>query len=258
MAPQAGTKLCKYVYAIVSHSQACGRYGPIGIEGGEVSLVSEGPVAAVVSDVPGEKIRPERRNLTAHHAVLRSMMQHFDLLPMSFGIMARDSDAIAATLRLNEDVLLRALRRIAGKVEMGLHVHWDVPNAFEYFVNTNEELRRLRDQLFYDGRDPSREDKIELGRVFAQILEETREEHWETISAVLSPRCAELKRNKPRDEREVVNLASLVDRSGTQQFEEAVLEAARLFDNNFTFDYNGPWPVFSFADVTLQMPDGRE
>lgn len=58
MVPQAATKVCNYIYAIVTHSPANGRYGPIGVGGGEVYLVSEGPLAAVVSDVPGEKIRP--------------------------------------------------------------------------------------------------------------------------------------------------------------------------------------------------------
>jgi hypothetical protein len=31
------------------------------------------------------------------------------------------------------------------------------------------------------------------------------------------------------------------------------MEAAKLFDNHFSFDYNGPWPPYNFVNVNLSM-----
>ena len=70
---------------------------------------------------------------------------------------------------------------------------------------------------------------------------------------LLEPRCAEIVANKPRDEREVMNLACLVDRDRLKDFETGVVEAARGFNNDFAFDFNGPWPPHNFVEVELRL-----
>ena len=252
MVPQAATKVFNYIYAIVTHSQANGRYGPIGVEGGEVYLVSEGPLAAVVSDVPRGKIRPERRHLAAHQDVHKQLMARGNMLPMSFGIMADGPGAIRRILKMNQAAFLDQLRRVEGKAEMSLRVVLDVTNIFEYFICVHPELRSLRDELFGGGRQPSEDGKIELGRLFDRILNEDRAACAQRVLDVLAPRCSEIKETPPRTEREVMNLACLVARDGMKGFEEGVFEAAKQFDDNYSFDYTGPWPPYNFADVRLQ------
>jgi len=48
-----------------------------------------------------------------------------------------------------------------------------------------------------------------------------------------------------------MNLACLINRSDQERFEEGVFESARHFDNNFSFEYNGPWAPHNFC----QYPD---
>jgi hypothetical protein len=43
-----------------------------------------------------------------------------------------------------------------------------------------------------------------------------------------------------------------VGRDAQVRFEEGVFEAAKLFDNNYTFDYNGPWAPHNFVELDLQ------
>jgi len=252
MAPQVETKVCNYLYAIVAHSQGCGRYGPIGIDGGEVYPIPDGQLAAIVSDVPNARLRPERRHLAAHHAVHKRLMQEGALLPMSFGVIAEGPDAVRRILTLNRDAFLEQLRRVENKVEMSLVVKYDVPNIFEYSVCTHPALRAFRDQLFGGGRQPSEDDKIELGRLFDRILREDRAELTQRVVEVLAPLCAEIKENPPRGESGVMNLACLVARDGQERFEHGVFEAASRCDDNFSFDYSGPWPPYNFVDVSLQ------
>jgi Gas vesicle synthesis protein GvpL/GvpF len=253
MAALAEAKRGKYLYAIVP---AGGErtYGFPGIDGASVYVISNGQVAAVVSDVPNTRIRPERRHLAAQQAVLKGLLTASDaMLPMAFGIIADGPKAIQKILSRNHEACLKQLRRVAGMVEMGLRVSWDVPNIFEYFVNTHLELRAARDRFLGPYRNPSQEDKIELGRLFDRLLNEDREAYTDQVTEILAHYYKELKLNKCRHEGEVMNLAFLVRREAQERFEEGVFAAAKVFDNNFTFDYNGPWAPHNFVELDLKL-----
>lgn len=249
---QATARGRTYLYAVIADAQ--GRtYGDFGIDGRKVYSIPVGRVAAVVSDLPSEKIRPERSRLAAHQEVLKKLMAEATPLPMSFGIVADSPEAVRKMLSRNQQALLEQLRRVAGKVEMGLRVAWDVPNIFEYFVDTHPELKLVRDRLLGGHREPTQEQKIEVGRMFDRLLNEDREAYADKVDGILAPHCSEIERNKCRNEREVMNLACLVERAAMPQFESDVFEAAQQFDNNFAFDYNGPWAPHNFVEIDLEL-----
>ncbi|MGC8658866.1 MAG: GvpL/GvpF family gas vesicle protein [Desulfomonilaceae bacterium] len=241
----------RYLYAIIPGAEERS-FGPIGINGAKVYTISVGDAAAVVSDAPVGKIRPERRNFAAHQAVLKTLVDQGDLLPMSFGNISSNGMAVKDFLAKNNSSITRALKRVSGKVEMGLRVNLDVPNIFEYLVRTHDELRIARDELLRPNREPSQDEKIELGRLFHNILESSRDQSVESVTKSLAPYCCEIKRNKCRDEREVMNLACLIERDAVEKFEDGVFKAASLFDDNFAFDYNGPWAPHNFVDLEIK------
>jgi hypothetical protein len=240
-----------YLYAIIAGTDS-GQLDIRGIDGGQVYAISDGRLAAVVSDVPNEKLRPERRRLAAHHETLKRLLARGTLLPMAFGIIADGTEAIERILTLNREAFAEQLGRLDGTMEMGLRVCWDVPNIFDYFVTTHAESRFLRDQLFRGGREPTQEDRIELGRFFDRILAWEREEQAAKVLHALSDHCIECKENKPRNENEVMNLACLIRREAQKDFERGVFEAANQFDNHYAFDFNGPWPPHNFVDIDLR------
>ncbi len=242
----------EYLYAIA----ALGKdrtFDVAGIDGGTVYSVRNGRVAAVVSDCARQKLRPERAHLAAHKEVLKRLMLENTVLPMAFGTIANDVKAVRQLLSLNQEVFLEQLERVAGKVEMGLRVKWDVPNIFEYFIDIHPELRAARDRLLGNQREPRQEDRIELGQLFDRILNDDREAHFEKLEEALAPCCAEIKPSPLRNVNEVANLNCLVGRNDQKQLEEAVFQAARLFDNNYAFDLNGPWAPHNFVEMDLKL-----
>jgi hypothetical protein len=249
---QAAARQRAYLYAVIADTRSH-TYGDFGIDGSEVYTIPAGRVAAVVSNIRVERVRPERSHLAAHQEVLKKLMAETTPLPMSFGILADSSQAVRNLLTRNQQALFEQLRRVAGKVEMGVRVTWDVPNIFEYFVNTHPELRRARDQFLGGPREPTQEDKIEVGRMFDRLLKEDRENYADNVETILRPHCAEIAQRKCRTEREVMNLACLVERAAMPQFESCVFEAAQQFDNNFAFDYNGPWAPHNFVEIDLEL-----
>jgi hypothetical protein len=175
------------------------------------------------------------------------------VLPMAFGLIADGPESVRRILRLNYEAFEEQLGRLRHKVEMGLRVTWDVPNIFEFIVGNHPELAAFRDQIFRGGRVPSQDEKIELGRSFDRLLNADREACIDRVRRAMDSRCDAITVNKPRDERDVMNLACLVDRARIKDFEAGVVESARSFNNDYAFDFNGPWPPHNFVEIELNL-----
>lgn len=245
-----------YVYAIVSGDHAV-EYGAIGLDGSSVYRITDGTdgapgLAALASRITRARVRPERRNVAAHNAVLRRALDGGEpaILPMAFGLIADDDQAVRVLLNKNRAALQEQTALVAGKVEMGLRVLWDVPNLFEYFVNRRPELLRARDAIG-DIRQARHADMLTLGQMFERSLNEEREHHFRRVEEVLTRHGLQLKQNPPRSEREVLSLACLVPRKLQDDFDRIVDEAAASFDSHYTFDISGPWAPHNFITLSL-------
>jgi len=240
-----------YVYAITVAQGAVPVEVP-GVENGEVEQIAEGSLAAVVTRVTAHKIRPQRSNLAAHHHVLRDLADRQPILPVAFGAIADSEEQLREVLRANRDVLIEQLQRVRGKVEMGLSVYWQTPNIFEFFVATHRELEEMRDRLFRSGRQSTLGEKVEMGRLFGTLLEQSRERHTRQVIQALSPYCVEIRTIDPGEEKMIMKLACLVEKNRRQQWEDGIEVVARHFDDHYCFKYTGPWAPHNFADIDLQ------
>ena len=257
MVRQVDTRTGKYLYAIIDNSRDhLDRMR--GIDGSPVYQISNSTIAAVISNVHCTRIQPQRHRLAAHQNVLKCLMQKDTPLPVQFGIIAGSDGDVLRFLNAHKMSLEEQLQRVAGKVEMGLRVAWDVPNVFEHLVAMHPELRAFRDKLFLAKREPTREEKVELGRMFDRILDKDRELCGRKVQNVLSPLCFEIKSNPPHKMVEVMSLACLIGRGAEGEFEAGVIEAAKLFDDSFRFSVSGPWAPHNFAEVGLRPEQGGD
>ena len=224
-----------------------------GIDGGNVETVEADGIAAVITRVNRQIIRPQRANLAAHNNLLRSLVENQGVIPCAFGMVASSEEQLQDVLRTNRDKLMDLLTRLRGKVEMSLSVYWNTSNIFEFFVAGNQELRAMRDRVFRAGRAPSMDERMELGRSFESLLRQCRERHTQQVIDTLSPYCAEIRDIDPGQEQMIMKLVCLVPSNQQSRFEEGVQEAARKFDDHYTFKYSGPWAPFDFVDVTLDL-----
>ncbi len=240
-----------YLYAIAD-AGAIDPTGLTGLKDSAVTTVSHEDLAAVVSPAPDGKLRPRRRNLKAHHDLLKALMEEATILPMAYGVLADSEGQVTAFLQQHPDTLRAQLEQVRGHVEIGFRASWNVDDIFAHFVEQYEELRELRDAVFEGEGEPSRQEKIHVGEQFEAFLEEARAEHRETVESYLGKACRAIEADDPKEESEVMNLACLVPRDGEEKFEEAVVEAAEAFSDDFTFTYTDPMAPYSFADVAFE------
>ena len=195
-----------YLYGITTAEGALPVRTP-GVAGGSVERVVEGPLAAIVTRVAVHKIRPERSNLAAHNQILRDLADCQPVLPVAFGTIVDSEKGLRHVIRQNRKTLIDRLRLLQGKVEIVLKVYWDTANIFEYFVANHRELKKMRDRLFGGGRKPSRSQSIELGELFAFLLQQARERHTERVTDALSHYCVDVQAIDVGEEKLIMKLA---------------------------------------------------
>ena len=246
------TGLHLYLYGITAARDAAPIRTP-GVGQGEIQRVVVGSLAAVVTRTGARKIRPQRANLAAHNQILKDLTDRQAVLPAVFGTVVREESQLRDVLRANHGVLLDRLGALEGKVEMSLKVYWETANIFEFFVATHQELKRMRDRLFRKGRSPSIGEKIELGKLFESLLHQARQRHADRVTQALAPYCAETCEVDAGDEKMIIKLACLVNKDQRQKWEDEVLVLADRFNDNYRFEYGGPWIPYDFAGVELDL-----
>jgi hypothetical protein len=222
-----------------------------GLGGVPVRLCTVGRLAAVVSDTDLDVVRPERRYLSAHQTVLTRLIASTDLLPMAFGMISDNEDAVRQILVEHIVVLSRQLTRIAGRVEMTVRLRWQNEDTFRVFVDRFPELRKRRDACFNGQREPGQMELLELGRVFEKLLQREREDKTRLALAMLGQVAVEVKTVEPSSEQLMFDLNCLVGRDHGSRFDTTVEELAGKLGDEFMLEVRGPWPPYNFVNVSL-------
>lgn len=115
----------QYLYAIVESGRPLSAGIP-GLGARPVYLIPCRGLAAVVSDSPLRPYPADAANAVGHGAVVEEAMQAGPVLPVRFGTLLGGRERVVAMLEEHYEAFAQDLRRLRGKVEMGLKVLWDV------------------------------------------------------------------------------------------------------------------------------------
>lgn len=228
-----------------------------GLAGAPVRVISLGEVGAAVSTHPVRRLMPLRSNVEPHHRVVRHISGKAALVPAAFGHISDSEAQILEVIRINHDSIRDELHRLDGTCEMGLKLSWNVNNIFDHLVRSDRALRELRDRVFVR-REPTMNDKLQVGGAFEATLMRERERLTRLLLGAFGSVARETVSLPPRAEKIVCQASLLVDHSRTTEFQQALEAAARLFDTNFSLEYTGPWPPYSFVRLRLQPPRASE
>ncbi len=242
-----------YIYAFI-RAEDCERVRSLALHGvndAELQTVSRGRLAVVLSEIHDKKIRPQRKFLSAHQKTVTEIAKNCCMLPVSFGLIAEDREQIGKILLINEATLEDQLTRVENKVEMTLQLNWTAENIVQYLVDRNQTLCDARAKLATG--NASREDQIALGQAYEQFMNAERERHTETAISKLNPVCSEIQRSALTGENNIFRLSCLIDAKSEATFDAAVHELASHFDEDFAFQFSGPWPPYTFVQLALSM-----
>lgn len=236
-----------YVYAVMAagHAPDVAEATGVGTPPASLRVVRSGPVAAVVSDAP-ETLRPKRRELMAHQEVLELLRRSCPVLPMRFGLLARDDDAVRRTLDERAEEFLERLRAIGDGVEFHVRAAQDEETALRAVMAGSGNVRRLTEATRDGG---AYEDRLALGEAAASELQRRQQGHADRLLDTLRPLARAEAPATPAGDT-FLAVSFLVDRGRAEAFGAAVDRAAEELGGEVRLRLYGPLPPYSFVAGT--------
>jgi len=244
--------MSNYVYCVSRASHPLPLEGAVGV--GEhapaLRLVREQDLVAVVSAAPAH-LRPKRRDLAKHDAVVGQVYAAGTVLPMRFGMIAPDDEAVRTELRSGARRYDELLSRIDGHFELNVKgVHAEEALLRDVLLQ-NDELR-VRNQALRAAGGGSHQDKVAFGeQVAAAVAERSAREAGQVI-ARLQPHAAQVRRGPPVDGC-FVNVSFLVASGARPDFGGALSRLRRELPGYASVGVYGPLPPYSFVGNEVEM-----
>ncbi|MDP1538471.1 MAG: GvpL/GvpF family gas vesicle protein [bacterium] len=262
----------KYIYSIIQDSNppatlpSASPMGPyenrsfgfVGINNREVNLVHYKDITAVVSNTPVINFdRLDKKELTKHIAthqkVNEELMKDYDLVPMTFGIIAPSSDEV---LRILEKAYLQfktALKNTAGKAEFAVQVCWDPKKLLEELISTNLEIQKLKQKVALKGSIFGMPTKLKLGKLIQKEAEIRRQAFINDIHASLRNLSFDSTSNKLIDDEMIANFSFLMEKVKEPELDKKMQELGKKYEGKLRFKYIGPMPPYSFVNINLSL-----
>ncbi len=246
---QAGT----YIYC-VTRADAVPAEGQAlavpGIGGKPVRAVPYSDLAAIVSDSPFDTYDVTRENLMAHEQVVEQAMQRSDVLPVSFGTVAEDDQAVKQQLLAPAfDDLHQRLDVVHGRIELGVKVLWEKDRFFADLAAEDEAIRTLRDQIADTTPEETYDERTQLGELIAAAIERKREQDAAAVLNVLQPLAVDVRVNQILMDLMVLNGAFLVDKQQIPAFERQLDALRQSESGRLLIQYSGPLPPYNFVGL---------
>jgi hypothetical protein len=242
-----------YVYCVGDELSESAFGEAAGVGGARVRVMSlTGRLSAVVSEAPPEPVAVTEENLQAHNRVNAAALAASTPLPFRFGTRAAP-ERLAEYAAANETALAVALARVRGSVEMGVKLMSKAGGEGQKAEGEGEGAPGV------GGGGAA----AEVGRGTAFLLKKRREVlggeearlRAEGLAAWLAEGLAGLVRESAvrvaPSEAIVVRAAHLVGRERVAEYKER-LRALRAARADLRLLASGPWPPYSFSDITNQ------
>lgn len=241
-----------YIYAITDHSRAAMPATP-GLEDAPPLSIPYREIAAVVSAHSMEKIAPTQTYLWCHEAVVEALMADRTVLPVRFGTVVSGEAAVQALLAAHYDGLVANLKRVCGRVELGLRTLWDGVEGRASTPGRSEQVAQRGSGM--DGRS----------YLLARLEEERQTQVWrqraEVLAAELHGSLAHLAVESTYQvlmtPRMLLVAAYLIERDRMTVFQRMV-NALKITHPTLDLLCTGPWPPYSFVTAGAVAASGKQ
>lgn len=247
----------RYIYGITAatHKQ---ELGPIGI-GGRGDIVYKLPyqdIAAIVSRSPIVSYPVSRENAIAHAKVLEKAGEEGTVLPVHFCTIAdSEENIVEEVLKPRYQEFIELLRKMEGKVELGVRARWTDLNAiFGEVVEENETIKSLKKALLSE-KDVQKKyaGTIKVGQMVHEELEKKRKREAEELIKTLAPLSLSWKENQVYGDMNLVNAAFLVAREEERDFDQKVLDLEKAYEGREHLKYVSSSVPYNFVEIVIHL-----
>jgi hypothetical protein len=245
-----------YVYGIVEPDvEVLDEARGIGDPPAPVDVVRVGAVAALVSEIALDKPIGRPQDLQAHKRLLDAAAADTAVLPMRFGGVVANRDAVVDELLAPyEGQFSEALRMMAGKAQYVLRARYDEQSLVREVLAENAEAAQLADAVRGQPEASTRDARVRLGEIVYRAVEVKRAADTAEVAQALESIGEATSAREPAHELDAVHLAVLIRTSRTAELDEAVSRLAEQWRGRASVALLGPMAPYDFV-VTTQ-PSG--
>jgi hypothetical protein len=225
-------------------------FGFIGIDNSEVCVVRYEDIGTAVSDVP-ESFKINVEEAGVHEKALQKIMETHAVIPIGFGVVAKDETEIRNVLKRARKKFQHILRNIDHKVQINVKISWDKAILVS-ILGEDEEIQRLNKEA-KENNDQSL--RVELGRKVKSALDRKKNEYMKDLDVVLRNLADGFKESKILDRDILISASFLVDKRREQEFNSRLKELAEKYRGKLEFRSISSLPPYSFTNIEMKKID---
>lgn len=246
-----------YVYGVVpSDVETTDDARGVGDPPASVEVITHDDIAALVSEVPVDAELGKPQDLAAHARLLDATSGELPVLPLRFGAMLADREAVEQELlAANHDEFAGALHELEGHTEFIVKGRYEEDALLREILDGNKRARQLRDSIVDKPPDATRNHRIELGEIVTKVVAAKRDKDTRDLVEALKPLEFDAVVREPSHERDAVYVAYMVETERLDEFREAVDAWAGRHGDGVDVRLLGPVAPYDF--VSTPEPEGR-
>jgi hypothetical protein len=220
----------------------------VGDPPGEVRLIRHRDLAAMVSDVHVDKPLGSPEDLTAHEELLDSAAADLPVLPLRFGAVVTDDEAVTAELLdPHYDEFAGAVDALDGRTQYIVRGRYDEHAVIQEVLRENKEAADLSERIKGKDQDVTRDARIRLGELLSEAITAKRERDTRALRQALADHVAASAVRPPTHELDAVYTAFMVETSEEPDLERALRRLARDWEGRVQLRLMGPMAAYDFV-----------
>jgi len=249
----------KYLYGFIRAGERQS-YGPIGIEGADVTTVAFQGIAAVISHLPHGAFGslPKKillKYLTVYQSVLETVLKMEQIIPVKFGTVLEGNAALQIALEQGHVRILSGLREMENRIELDVVALWPKLDTVLTEIGEEEEFKAVKEAVPSMSDDERFDLRVAVGKRVKVLLDKRRELYKKEIMNSILPHIEAHRVHPLMDDSMIMNTAILIHKDQVNPLEDRIVQLDRQYEDRINFRIIGPLPTYSFQTLEIKNVD---
>ncbi|HET9080263.1 MAG TPA: GvpL/GvpF family gas vesicle protein [Trebonia sp.] len=228
----------------------------VGDPPGEVRVVRHRDLAALVSDVNLDRSLGRAEDLLVHEELLDASAADIPVLPLRFGAVLPNDDAVAdELLSPHYDEFATALRQLEGHAEYVVKGRYVEHAILREVLAEQPAAAQLNETIRDADPDAARDQRMQLGEIINNAMDAKRQADTQALGDALSGRVEASVVRPPSHEFDAVYAAFLVANDKADALRQAVEQFADQWQGRIELRLLGPLAAYDFVGASAPAAD---
>ncbi|EIE98824.1 GvpL/GvpF family gas vesicle protein [Saccharomonospora glauca] len=244
-----GRETAIYVYGIVpSDVETDSEVTGIGEPPTTIETVRHGDIAALVSEITVDRPLGTPEDLMAHARILDASASEVPVLPLRFGAVLTDRDAVREELLTeHHDEFAAALAELEGRAQYLLKGRYDERAVLDEILSEDSRAQQLREAIRDAPREATRNERIALGELISNAIAAKREADTRIAVEALEDLGVDVAPREATHELDAVHVTCLAEVAAQGDLERTVDTLARRWEDRVDLRLSGPLAAYDFV-----------